>query len=381
MTIPQRFNAWFHPIMQKRVARFYQKKMALIERQRPDLFKPVDPDVTRRHLALWGKLGLPVTDQWMRFLSNVSGIVDYTYCPDDMYYAVIERTLNDIQWGIGGLSDKNMLTQYIGSKYCPHIVLRYLRGRFCDEDYKTLTEHQVDAILRKDQGILIGKNVDACGGHGVSAYHYKDGMYVNSRDEVLNANRIRSFGASYLVQERIEQCEFSAQFNPASCNTCRMITFRRPWDGVTRVCAAGMRFGVSDAIIDNMSQGGMCVALSPEGRLARVAATNWYKGEPVLKHPTSGIVFGEQTHPYFKKMSEVACECAARNPYMNILSWDMVADRNGDIRILEVNPASQGIDWPQFDFGSLFGEDTEALVDWCVANRALNKFDHFRTWY
>lgn len=381
MTFPDRFNAWFHPIMIKRVAKFYNKKMALIEKQRPDLFKPVDAEVTRKHLALWGRLGLSAGDRWLRFLSNVSGIIDYTYCPDDMYYAVIERVINTSDWGVGGMSDKNTMALYVAAEDSPHNYLRYMRGRFCDQEYRTLSEKDVADILSADHGDLIGKVVDASGGKGVTAYRFENGRYVTKNGEVLTADRIRGFGSSYMLQERIQQCAFSAQFNPASCNTCRIITFRRPWDGKTRVAAAGMRFGVSDAVIDNMSQGGMCVAVSARGELGRIAATNWYKGEPVMKHPGSGIVFGGQVHPYFKKMDELACKYAEKNPYMNILSWDMIADKDGKIKILEVNPAGQGIDWPQFDFGSLFGEDTEELVDWCVRHQDLNRYAHFRTWY
>lgn len=381
MTFPDRFNAWFHPIMTKRVARFYNKKMDLIRKQCPALFKPVDAEATRKHLELWGRLGLPVNDKWLRFLSNVSGIVDYTYCPDDMYYAIVERVMNTCEWGVGGTSDKNMLSMLIDEQDAPRLVMRYMRGRFCDLHYKTLTETEARAILSADHGVLIGKVVDNSGGHGVSAYYYENGKYVDKKGVELTLERIKSISSSYLIQERIEQCDFSAQFNPASANTCRVITLRCPWNGKTRVTAAGMRFGVTDAVIDNMSQGGICVPVAPDGRLGAKAVPNWYGGVPVTKHPTSGIVFGGQVHPFFKKMSEVACKYSARSPYMNILSWDMVADKNGDIKILELNPAGQGVDWPQFDFGSLFGEDTEAVVDWCARHKNLNTFSHFRTWY
>lgn len=381
MTFPDRFNAWFHPLMVRRVAKFYKRKMALIEKQRPDLFKPVDQDATNRHLSLWGRLGLPVTDAWLRFLSNVSGIVDYRYCPDDMYYAVIERVLNNCDWGVGGMSDKNMMALFVDAKDSPYNILRYMRGRFCDQEYRTLTESQAAALLMEDHGELIGKVVDESGGHGVAAYKFVGARYVSKDGQPLTIDRIKSFGSSWMLQERIQQCDFSAQFNPSSCNTCRIITLRSPWNGKTRVAAAGMRFGVSDAVIDNMSQGGMCVAVSRKGELGRIAATNWYKGEPVLKHPVSGIVFEGQVHPYFKQMDELACKYAAKNPYMNILSWDMIADKDGHIKILEVNPAGQGIDWPQFDFGPLLGEDTEEFVDWCAVHKELNKFNHFRTWY
>ena len=314
MTFPDRFNAWFHPFMIKRVAKFYNKKMKLIAKQNPDLFKPVDPEVTKKHLSLWGRLGLPVTDQWLRFLSNVSGIVDYTYCPDDMYYAVIERIINTSDWGIGGMSDKNMMSLFVDVEDSPRNILRYMRGRFSDQEYKTLSEKQVVDLLRGDHGDLIGKIVDESGGHGVAAYKFIDGRYVAKDGQPLTIDRIRGFGNSWMLQERIEQCEFSEQFNPSSCNTCRIITLRCPWNGKTRVAAAGMRFGVTDSVIDNMSQGGMCVAMSRKGELGRIAATNWYNGEPVLRHPVSGIVFGGKVHPYFREMEELACKYAAKNP-------------------------------------------------------------------
>ena len=80
-------------------------------------------------------------------------------------------------------------------------------------------------------------------------------------------------------------------------------------------------------------------------------------------------------------MCKVACECHANIPNANLLSWDMVVDENKIVKILEVNAKSQGVDWPQFDFGALFGDDTEAVIDWCVEHKKNDKFAHFRTWF
>ena len=93
------------------------------------------------------------------------------------------------------------------------------------------------------------------------------------------------------------------------------------------------------------------------------------------------IQFKGQVHPYFGKMKELACKYAARVHNMNMLSWDMLADKDGNIKILEVNAASQSHDWLQFDFGALFGEYTEQVVDWCSEHLDFDRFKHFRTWY
>lgn len=87
------------------------------------------------------------------------------------------------------------------------------------------------------------------------------------------------------------------------------------------------------------------------------------------------------THQYFNKMKEVACKYAARVPNMNMLSWDMIADKNSEVKILEVNATSQSHDWLQFDFGPLFGGHTDEVVNWCVEHPDLARFSNLRICY
>ena len=382
MTLPNRINKLLHPLMVRRVHRYYNRKITQIASRRPDLFKPVDEEVTRKHLELWGRLGLQCSDKWLRLLTNMSGMADYRYCPDDLYYAVIERVLNDCDGITKILDDKNMLGKFVASENRPKTFVRFMRGEFFDDAYNWMPEARVAEILKTDNGPVIAKKgVDSLGGHGVAAYNFVDGKYVSPKGVVLTTDILKSSGPSFLVQERVQQCAFSAKFNAASANTCRVISLRRPWDGVTHVVAAGMRFGVTDAAIDNMSSGGICVALGPNGELSKFAVGNWCAGAPLLKHPTSGIEFGKEIHPYFGQMCEVASKCHQKIPNANLLSWDMVADKEGIVKILEVNATSQGVDWPQFAFGSLFGDDTEGVVDWCAAHKELDCFAHIRTWF
>ena len=382
MTIPQRLDRMIHPFMLRRVLRAYNKKMDVIARRRPDLFAPVDAETTRKHLELWGRLGCPCNDKWLRLLTHMSGVPDYRYCPDDLYYAIIERILNDCDAMCRMLDDKNMLGRIVDSADCPKTFLRYMRGEFFDGEYRWLSALDASNILRTDHGPVIGKVcVDSLGGHGVTSYEFKGGHYESSGGEMLTIDVIKRLGVSYIIQERVSQCDFSAMFNPASANTCRIISLRCPWNGKTRVIAAGMRFGVTSAAIDNMSSGGICVALGPHGELAKEAVGNWCAGKPLSSHPTSGVSFAGKVHPFWDKMCETACRYQAVIPNANMLSWDMVVDDKGAVKILEVNAVSQGIDWPQFAFGPLFGDDTEDLVEWCRSNARLNSFKHFRTWY
>lgn len=381
MKFTDRINRFIHPLMIRYVCRTYNKKMEWCRKRHPELFKPVDEDITKKHLELWGRLGLPCSDKWLRFLTNISGIADYRYAPEDLVFARVERILNDCERGGREAEDKNQFDLYVDLKDQPKTFLRYIRGTFYDEEHRFVTEKAARSILCKDSGDLVGKVcVNSLGGHGISAFTFKDGAYVSTKGEPLTTDWIKSVSHSYVLQEKVEQCDFSAQFNPASANSCKIVTLRCPWDGKIEVVKAGMRFGVTSDVFDNLSSGGISVAVSTDGELGRVAH-NWYRADPFWEHPSSHIKFAGQKHPYFEKMKETACRYAAKVHNMNMLSWDMLVDKNENVKILEVNAASQSHDWLQFDFGGLFGKNTDAVVDWCATHLDFDHFNHFRTWY
>ncbi|MBQ6142494.1 MAG: hypothetical protein IJI54_14560 [Kiritimatiellae bacterium] len=381
MKLTDRVNRWIHPWMIRYVCRSYNKKMAWCKQRHPELFKPVDPQITQEHLELWGRLGLPCSDKWLRFLTNISGIADYRYAPEDIVFTRVERILNDCERGGREAEDKNQFDLWVDLEDQPKTYLRYIRGMFYDEYHEFMSEAAAASMLKKDVGDMIGKVcVNSLGGHGISSFSYMNGGYESSKGERLTVDWIKSSSQSYILQEKIDQCDFSAQFNPSSTNSCKLVTLRCPWDGRVEVVKAGMRFGVTSDVFDNLSSGGISVAVSTKGELGRVAH-NWYKADPFPEHPTTHIKFAGQVHPYFGKMKELACKYAARVQNMNMLSWDMLADKHGKIKILEVNATSQSHDWLQFDFGALFGDYTEQVVDWCAAHLDFDHFNHFRTWY
>lgn len=381
MTLADRINNALHPLLVRHVLRSYNRRIGRAEVRHPELFRPVDASVTQAHLALYGRLGLPCSDKWLRLFCNLSGVVDHRYLPEDLFFARIERILNDCNRAGSEAEDKNQYSLFIDKKYQPRFVLRFIRGSFFDEDYRFVDDNRAEGILQSSQGDLIGKeSVSSYGGHGIRLFRFENGCYADDSGVRLCVAWIRQNFISYVLQERIEQCDFSARFNPSSANTCRIVTVRCPWDGRTVVIKAGMRFGVSKEVYDNLSSGGVCVPLGPAGELSAVAR-NWYKLDTWETHPSSGIRFGGQKHPFYGKMAEVACEMAARMPNFNLLSWDFLADKSGDVKILEVNETSQGCDWLQYDFGPFFGEVTEPVVDWCATHLKYDVYRHFRSWW
>ena len=161
----------------------------------------------------------------------------------------------------------------------------------------------------------------------------------------MTGSWIEKISDSYVVQEKLEQCEFANKFNSYSVNTCRITTLRCPWNGAIVVAKAGMRFGVSQAAIDNLSSGGIATGLSEYGELGKFA----FDDLCVKKY---------EIHPYYQKMCEVVKLCASKIPNFNLISWDVIADSNGNIKIIELNLGGQGTDVQQFAFVSLFGKYT-----------------------
>lgn len=374
MKFSDRINKVLHPLMVRRVMRTYQKKMGRVRNWHPELFNSINRAIVARHRELWGALGLGTTDYWVTWLSNISGIADYRYCPEDLLSGCVERVLNDCERAGFGCEDKNQLFLYVPHEMQAKTYLRFVRGAFYDEEFHWVSEKAAQGILDSAQIDMIGKVcVHSLGGHGITGF--------SPHDERLNVDWIRKQGVSYVIQEKIRQCDFSAQFNPHSANSCRIVTLRCPWSGEIKVVKAGMRFGQAKSVFDNLSSGGLGVCVDVETGALGSVAYNWYRCDPHPVHPLTGVKFEGAVHPHWGKMKAAAIKYAAKVPDMNLLSWDMLADADGNVRILEVNASSQGSDWLQFAYGSLFGEETENVVDWCARNGRYDWFSHFRTFY
>lgn len=365
MKMTTRLNALIHPLMLKRVMCAYYRKSKKVEAKHPELFSPVALDLSTRHRRLWSRLGIKCEDRWLRLHVNLTGIQDYRFCPEDIFFARIERIMNDCDQSGYGPEEKNNLLLYLPEGYEPETVLRYVRGNFYTRRGDWLSTEQARLQLK---GELVGKPCRASGGSGVEL-----------RSDFTPEWIMEHGGESYVVQKKIEQCDFSSQFNPSSINTVRMMTMRCPWNGEIVVCRSMMRMGVSNAVIDNMMKGGLCVCVGDKGQLGRCAYD--YDGRRFEKHPVSGLTFLGLSHPGYMKMVEAAKEVHSRILAFNLLSFDFVQRKDGSICIVEINSTSQGITQLQYDFGGLFGEHTERLVDWCSKHIELDRFAHCRTWY
>lgn len=365
MRVIERVNRVLHALMCRRVMKTYDRKSKRVEKKHPGLFKAVKPELSAEHKALWSHAGLKSGDRWLRLHVNLTGIEDPTFCPEDIFFARIERVMNECGHSGFGVEDKGELFRYVPKGAEPKVVLRYVRGSFYDGDCNWIGRESAREMLK---GELVGKPCRSNGGNGVALRNDLTPEWIEQHG-----------GASYIVQKKIEQCDFTAQFNKTSINTIRMMTMRCPWNGEIVVCRSMMRMGVSDCVVDNMMKGGLCVCVGDKGQLGKYAYD--YDGKRFEKHPVSGLTFEGMSHPGYGKMVEMAKAIHANVLDFNLLSFDLVQRKDGSICVVEINATSEGITQLQYDFGGLFGKHTEQVVDWCAANGRFDAFNHVRTWF
>ncbi len=378
MRYSQVFNARMHMAFVRYVVWQYHRKSLRVARKHPDLFRPVSSELSRLHKALWSQLGVKSGDRWLRLHVNLTGIQDYTFCPEDIFFARIERILNDCNVSGFGVEDKNELWRYVPDGVEPHVVLRYVRGAFYDSESRWVSEATAQSLLDSIREDIVGKPCRSSGGAGVRLFRWQNGKHRDG-SLLLTTDWIEAQGESYVVQHKVVQDKFSASFNTSSINTVRMMTLRQPWDGQVVVCRSMLRMGVSNAIVDNMMKGGLCVCVGSDGQLGRYAYD--YDGERYESHPVSGLQFQGLVHPAYWDMVAMARHVAERIPYYNLLSFDLVPREDGTICVVEINATCQGITQLQYDFGGLFGRTSERLMDWCKEHQGLATFKHIRTFY
>ena len=248
MRLSSVFNQAIHGLMVRYVQHIYRKGIKERKNEIPEIFPKVSDQIRREHVRLWGKLGYKVNDGWLRQQIGLSGILDPRFCPEDLFYTVIERCLNHCDASGSGIENKIDSLFFIPKKYQPKIILSYMRGVFFDGDMNPITYKQAEDLLKAYKGEVIGKPaLFSSGGKGVQLF-FSDGASIKktSSGHTLSADWIQKNQTAYVVQERIIQEERISALNPNSLNTCRMMTFRRPWSGEVSVIGAMLRIGGGD---------------------------------------------------------------------------------------------------------------------------------------
>lgn len=212
-------------------------------------------------------------------------------------------------------------------------VLYSVNGRLFD--YETKNEIDAAQLLTYGNISLFCKLVDGECGRGIFKLEITDGGIYEGGKLITEAEAYELLiHGRYLAQSTIRQHPAMASLHPQSINTLRIVTVKSLRDGVIRVWPSILRIGTGNSIVDNTSQGGLCVGIDFE--TAHLKKWGFFKpqfGRKTDRHPDSGIVFSEFEIPFLKEAQEQAVYFHSMLPGMQSVGWDIAIGENGPVFI------------------------------------------------
>lgn len=142
---------------------------------------------------------------------------------------------------------------------------------------------------------------------------------------------------TFLVEQYVENHPILKAFHPQSLNTVRFITMQTPnsnWE----LARAALRMGVGNMNIDNLSAGGIAVAIHKDGTLNASSGANLSGVSSYTRHPDTLIKFEGTKIPYYDESVDL-CIKAHRTccPSLFCIGWDIAITTDGPI-LIEINP-------------------------------------------
>jgi hypothetical protein len=334
----------------------------------------IDKRIIAKHRQLWGQIGTRPNIKWLSVYIAISGINDYRYISEYDYYAIVEPKLN-----CKGLSeahsDKNMYHRFLPAQILPRVLLRNINGVCYTEQYSLIENCGfLGNLQNKKEKIIIKNSLDTGGGYNVQLFQLKSGIFYNSRDEELNQSYLdRVYDKNYLIQEYITQHPYFQKFNPSSLNTVRIYTYRSIKSNKSIPIQAVLRIGRSGAVVDNQAAGGIAVGIKEFGKLNDYGVNK--NGEKINIY--NGIHFTNVGPvPYYDKIIDLAISLSEYFVYHRVLGFDVCLDKDGNIKLIEVNIRNNEINFFQMSNGPLFGDYTDEIIEYCKTHRITFSIDY-----
>ena len=316
-----------------------------------------------KHYRLWKQLVHNVNPKWYRIYSTISGIEDYRYVPPDIYYTVLEPILNQRSM-CRGYKNKNFYERLNSNNLFPNTYIRNINGVFYDREYTPIFEkdirNQFNTLLDGVNKVLIKPALFSGGGRDLRIFDL-------SVEELSIDFLQEQYKKDYIIQEYIESTEYFRQFNPTSLNCIRINTYRSVTTNEVYTDEILFLIGGKGSVLSNTHAGGLYIDVKTDGSLGKFAVDG--KG---LKHFAPAGVNKKFSKfdkvPQINEFQKVASDVAYLYPYQRLLGLDLCMDKNGKVRVIEINNMFTGIGG-QMLCGSLFKDYTDEVIQYCKKQR------------
>lgn len=274
--------------------------------------------------------------EWLYLYSAISGKFSEGWIPNN-YYA--KKVIPNVNGSFGDLCDKKSITnQLFKSDRFPDI-LRSIKGRFFDNDFKVVKKKDLSAFLFQDcDKIVFKKDNSAQGLH----------VYVLDRDSFKNFD-IESLNNG-VFQRFIKQHDFFDEICSTSVQNLRLTTVS--YGDTIEPRAAYFRVGrTKNSHLKANSNLRLAVDLKT-GEIDEIAyMPDW---STVEKHPDTGFIFKNKFIPQFAKAKELVIELHKVIPYVGCVGWDVAINKDGKAEIMEWNGGQTDIKFSEALTGPCF---------------------------
>lgn len=332
------------------------------------------------------------TERWRQLQKHPSvncyrkyaGIVDTPsdIIPIDLMNTVIQPILNPNLFRPVYL-DKNSFDKIYGSHNLPVTIARRIDGAYFAGDYTPITDRIKPESLPGVENLIAKPSRDSYGGRNILLFNRNEmGKYVWNEDPsaVLSLNLLDNLlGENWVLQHKMRQHPFMAQFNESSVNTFRVHVYCSPVTGQADVAAICMRVGAKGNWFDNIHSGGFCVKVDLETGKIGSLASDW-KGDRTEN--TNGIDL-ERTEffvPNFPELKKFAIEMGKKVLHHHSLAMDIMMDIEGNFKLIEVNIGTFDANMFMATGTTAFGKYTDEVIEYCRKRRNKVKFVHVIPW-
>lgn len=307
-----------------------------------ELFKqtwPCFPSVDKRDLT------------YLRMYKHVYGFNPY-YLPDFQFYEYIIKKTNPSDL-VKPFENKAMYDIYLSQLPIAKTLSKAINGKKFNGINRIINDDEELNILCTQRQFIIKPSKETGCGKGVKKVNLE-----KIQDKTIYLKKLlENYGSDYVVQEVIEQHPSMGNLNPTSLNTCRVTTMY--FDGKISSSTI-LKVGKLNADKDNwftsyfigVSQEGKVLDYGFDAKLRRVTKTD------------NGTKFGGLQLPEYRKMiSTVEYFHQLYFPMIGVLGWDVVVDKDNNIRVIEVNVDYPGIAGEQFASGPFFKERRDDIIE------------------
>ena len=283
--------------------------------------------------------------------------------PLEVCVNVVEPILNPRKY-TAYYDDKNSLPRIIHQDWLPKTHLRSIHGHLFNGEgcivtdvSKIIESISSDCIIIKPSCEQSGRNVQIFRRRG-------SGSFYNKNDEELSMNLLKhKWGDDWLIQERLEQSDELAKFNPTSVNTIRVATYRSI-DGSTHPIGHVLRVGRKGSEVDNAHAGGMFCGIGADGHLGRYFCDALARTKTIFNG--IDLTNTEYIISNMENIRQFVCKAASSIQHHDLVAFDIAITRDGTPKIIEINIGGFSAWLFEMTQQSTFGPFTEEVIKRCV---------------